>query len=227
MNASLTHQYVRNKLSPAATKDYELRMLESPELQDELEEALMLQQALGQDKAAVAGFKNTHWAASVKRPYQFQWALAASAALLFICTSLLTVNVYYNGQAENELLRNQIADLGKPRADVVFASVKIMRSAGNMVPDSIIQLPSQDTTIMLDIELGSRSRYAGELVFTLDSESHPVDLSWLGSPDADGFTTVAIDSEKIPAGLVWLQVSAKNGETLERRLLEFRASGQD
>lgn len=220
MNATFTYKYVRNKLSPAEAEEYELQMLDSTRLQDELEEALVLQQALRQDKTVPV-------AHSSKSSYRFRWAMAASIALLFICTSLLTMNVYYNGQAETELLKNHIADLGKPRSDVVFATIKIMRSADSMVPDSIIQLPIKDSTIMMEIELGSRSRDAQQLFFTLQSDNHPVDLSWIGSANANGLTTVAIDSEKIPTGPVWLQVSAKNGEILERRLLEFRASGLD
>ena len=98
-----------------------------------------------------------------------------------------------------------------------------MRTADNAIPDSIIQLPTQNTTVILDIELGSNSRIAKQLMFRMESEIR--DLSWTATPNTNGHTNVAINSEQIPSGLVWLVVSTMDGELLERRLIEFRKQG--
>ncbi len=222
MNSSLTDRYVRNKLSPAEIEEYELRMLDSPELQDELEEALLLQQALKLDSTQSNNLQRSRVTETENGSYWIQWALAASIALILV-SSYFHITTW----SETNLLKNQVATLSKPRSEVLFATVKIMRSASNSVPDSIIQLPDQNSTVLLEIELGSRSRNAQTLLFSLESENEPTDLSWVGSPGTDGLTTVAINSEQIPLGLVWLVVSAENGELLERRLLEFKASEQD
>jgi hypothetical protein len=216
MDSSVTYQYVRNKLSPARVEEYELRLLESPELQDELEEALMLQQALKLDESRSAENKHSETA---KRPNRMHWALAASIALML-------VSAYFHLTARNEsnLLKDQVAALSEPRSEVLFATVKIMRSSSNSVPESIIQLSDQNSTVLLEIELGGRSRTAHALLFSFESENEPGNLTWTGSPDTRGLATVAIYSEQIPLGLVWLVVSSTDGEVLERRLLEFKAS---
>ena len=219
MNNSLTDRYVRNKLSPDEVEAYELRMLDSPELQEELEEALILQHALKLDKTQSNNLQGFGATETKKGPNWVQWALAASSALILVSSYSHLTN-----WTETNLLKNQVADLSQPRANIIFATVKIMRSASNTVPDSIILLPDQKSTVMLEIELGSRSRNAQSLLFSFESENEPTDLSWVGSPDDHGLTTVTINSEQIPLGLVWLVVTSKNGEVLERRLLEFKAS---
>jgi len=222
MNSSLTYRYVRNKLLPAEVEEYEQRMLDSPELQDELEEVLLLQQALQFGKTESVKLQDSATWKTGGRPARIQWALAASVTILLASAYLLV-----SSWSEKSVLINQVASLSKPRPDVLVATVKIMRTAGNSVPDSIIQLPDKKTTVMLEIELGSRSRGARSLLFSFESENAPGNLSWVGSPDKGGLTTVAINSEQIPLGLVWLIVSATDGAVLERRLLEFKASGQD
>ena len=222
MNSSMTDRYVRNKLTPAEVEAYELQMMESPELQDELEEAQMLQKALRLGKTERQPLKDSAVAETTGGPNWTGWALAASIALL-----LGSAYFHVSTWSESGVLKNQVAELSQPRSEILFATVKIMRSAGNTVPDSIIQLPQQKATVMLEIELGSRSRNIQELRFRLESEAQPMDLSWVGSPDENGLATVAINSELIPSGLVWLVVSANSGEVLERRLLEFKASQRD
>lgn len=222
MNSSLSDKYVRNKLSSAEIKEYELRMLDSPQLQDELEEALILQQALKLDNAESNNLQESMGAEIANRSNWMQWALAASIALMLV-SSYFHVSTW----SKTNLLKNQVALLSKPRSEVFLATVKIMRSASNAVPDSIIQLPKRDSTIILEIELGGRSRSAQALLFSFESENELADLSWEGSPNADGLTTVAINSEQIPFGLVWLVVSSKSGEVFERRLLEFKAEGKN
>lgn len=222
MNSSLTDRYVRNKLTPSEAEEYELQMVDSPGLQDELEEAQMLQKALRLGETESQNLEDSAAAETKNGPSWTQWALAASIALL-----LGSAWIHVFSWSETNALRNQVATLSKPRSEVLFATVKIMRSAGNSVPDSIIQLPDQNSTVMLEIELGSRSRGAQSLLFSFESENTPTDLSWVGSPDTRGLTTVAINSEQIPLGLVWLVVSTSDGEVLERRLLEFKVSTQD
>ncbi len=222
MNNSRTDRYVRNKLTPAEVEAYELQMMDSPELQDELEEALLLKEALKLGRAGSEVPKDSGVVANDSGSRWMPWALAASVTLMLVSSYL-----YVSNWSETKLLKNQLASLSQPRSEVLFATVKIMRSAGNAVPDSIIQLPERSVMVMLEIELGSRSRNVQNLLFSFESEGQATGLNWIGSPDASGLTTVAINSEQIPLGMVWLVVSASDGEVLERRLLEFRASDQD
>lgn len=219
MYSSLTDRYVRNKLSVAEIEDYELRLLESPELQDELEESLMLQQALRLSASRPDEGKQIGVDQTGKQSNWMQWALAASIALMFVSSYF-----HLTTWKESIFLKDRVVALSEPRSEVLFATVKIMRSASNAVPDSIIQLSDHSAMVLLEIELGSQSRNAQTLLFSFESENEPTNVTWTGSPDANGLTTVAINSEQIPLGLVWLVVSSKDGEVLERRSLEFKAS---
>jgi hypothetical protein len=104
---------------------------------------------------------------------------------------------------------------------MVTIAVPIMRSAGNQTPDVIVQMPEKRAVFLFDIELGLQARAQQQLNFALVDDAGTTLLAWQGRPTADGRATAVINSEQVPASRLWLQVSA-NGESLERRLLEFR-----
>ncbi|RLA50732.1 MAG: hypothetical protein DRR42_12280 [Gammaproteobacteria bacterium] len=216
MDKLLTDRYIRNKLSPAENIEFEQRLLESRELQNEVEEALILQKALRLEKTLINESKHGTYEVNRISPVWMKWALAASTVL-----AIVSISFYFVENAERKLLVDQVASLGQPRTGVVSASIKIMRSADSHIPEAIIQLPTQDSILLLEVELGTHSRAEKKLNFAFQSDNDSTILAWTGVVDEHGMSSVAIDSERVPSGLVWLVVSGKEKIALERRLLEF------
>ena len=219
MNEPLTDKYVRDELSPAEADDFELRLFESPDLQDELEEVLILKKALKLDISRQERRKQPSTAENTGNSNWVKWALAASVTLLVVSSYF-----HLSSFTETSLLRDQIVTLGEPRSDVLFATVSLKRSSSNSVPETVIQLSDQHSKMYLEIELGGRSRNDKALLFSIENKDKQTLLTWSGSPDIHGFARVILSSEQMPTGFVWLVVSSMNGETLERRFLEVRES---
>ena len=182
MNSSLTDRYVNDNLSPAEVKEYELRLLEGPEMLDDLEDTLVLKKALKLDQARSHIYQNAGVPEIGSRPNWMQWALAASVVLLVFSSAF-----HLTSRNDNKFLKNLVTQLEQPRDNIIIATVKIMRSANNKVPGSIILLPNKNSTVLLEIELGSRSRAAQQLLFKLESEDKSINLTWSGSPDVGGY----------------------------------------
>ncbi len=218
MNKDITDRYVRNKLSPSAVEEYEVRMLESPELQKELEEALLLQRALESDEQ-VTGLTRTERSELSRYSH---WKSVALAASFFL--AVISLVLFLDSRGTTNALRRQLDELTQPRTQVLHVPVPIMRSANSTIPDVIVQLPDGYSIIMLDIELGTKSRTAPTLTFILNNDDRAPVLTWTAKPKTDGKSTVALNSEQISAGQSWLIISSAAGEELERRLLEFRDS---
>jgi len=216
MNSRQTDHYVRNKLSDAEQAAYELRLLESPELQDELEATLALQQALRlEKKSAPPSTDHTDPVKLPSHPWQ-NFALAASLAVVAI--SLVLV---FSSRQEISELNKQIIDMGQPRT-VLNVPVQIMRSAGDEIPDVIIQIPSGHAAVLLDIELSGRSAAHPNLQFALQNEPAEAIISWASST-SNNRSSFVLNAETLPTGKIWLRILDASGAQLERRLLEFRA----
>lgn len=211
--------YVNGDLSAEDTEAFETALLESSELQNDLETALALQ--------GVFSWKSPEHenAVSEPRPMQLrsdpghwhQLALAASVILAVVST----VMWWKTGNHAGDLER-QVQALSLPVSEVLKVEVPIMRSAGSRTPDVIVQKPEGRAAVLLDIELGLAAREKAQLAFTLMDPEGTTVLAWQSVPRATGRATVVIPAAQIPASRLWLQINDSDGNILERRLLEFR-----
>lgn len=214
----LADLYVRDKLSAGEEADFELRMLEDPELQEHVQTALAIRQCLKLGQACdEPGRTDTGMEARGSGDSWRNWVLAASVLLAVVTTLMLA-----KSNVESEQLRLRVAELSQPQTSVLSVPVNIMRTLGAGAADVIVQKPPAGSAIQLDIELGADSRNQGLLNFALSSDAGTPIVSWQASPSADGRATVLIRSELIPAGMVQLDIIHPDGNVLDRRLLEFR-----
>lgn len=211
--------YLRGKLSADDVEAFETALLESPELQAELETALALRALLSREP------DEAKQEATQPRPLQPQsgpenWQPVALAAS-FILAVVSTVMWWKTGNDAAGLER-QMQALSQPIAEVLIVPVPIMRSIGSQTPDVIIQKPQGRAAILLDIELGLRARQEAQLDFSLVDPAGETVLSWQSAPGDAGRATAVIKSGQISASRLWLHIADPEGEVLERRLLEFR-----
>ncbi len=216
----LVDMYVRNAMTGDEEADFEVRMLESPQLQQHVQtalairESLKLQETIGESSSDPLS-RDHH----LKPGYSWgRTALAASVLLAVVSTMMLVKT-----SIESNQLKHQIADLIQPQTSVLTIPVNIMRSAGSGTPDVIVQKPSDGSVIQLDIELSGQAQAQPSLLFSLLSGGQDSIISWQVSPSANGRSTVLIRSEQIPTGLVQLQITDVDGNILDRHLLEFRS----
>lgn len=215
----LADMYVRDMLPADQEAEFELRMLESPELQQHVETALAIQQSLRLDQAhQEPGHDNDDEPEIMETGSGWKnWALAASVLLAVVSILLLA-----KSNVESEQLRLRVAELSQPQTLVLHVPVDIMRSFDAGTADVIVQKPPTGAAIQLDIELGQESRNQPLLGFSLlDATDTPI-VTWQASPSADGRATALIRSEQTPTGLLQLTISNADGVVLDRRLIEFR-----
>jgi len=213
-------RYVRDQLSPKEIAAFETELLESPTLQQELEAVLALHTLLDTELAAESGKGIADQPAQVLET-KADWNRLALAATVILAV-LSTVMWWKTGNDASDLGR-QLEIVSLPQTNVLTVVVPIMRSASSRTPDVIVQKPVGEAAIILDIELGLQAREQEQLNFELVDPGGKTLLSWQSSPAEDGRATVLIDNRQIPASRLWLRINASNGNTLERRLLEFRA----
>jgi hypothetical protein len=214
----LADLYVRDKLSGDEEADFEVRMLESPQLQQHVETALAIQESLKLDQAH--GKASPMALGSDQRKAGNPWgnmALAASVLLAVVSTVMLA-----RTSIESDRLKQQVAELSQPQSSVLTVPISIMRSLGSGSPDVIVQKPPDGSVIQLDIELSRQSLAQPLLQFALESETESPILAWQTPPSANGRTTVLLQSRQIPTGLAQLSISDIDGNTLQSFLLEFR-----
>lgn len=210
-------RYLRNELSAEEEAELETVLLDSPELQDELEAAMALREALRLDEEAKS-FDNEEPANLLEGRNNWQTlALAASVLLAVFSTTM-----FWKVSNESAALQQQIDTMGQPFSDVLTVSVDIMRSGGN-VPDVVVQKPRSNALLLLEIELNPRGQQLDEIRMTLRDESRSELLAWTSAVHGQDYVTVAIPSRQVPDGRVWLEMSESNGEVFDRRLLEFLA----
>ena len=205
--------YVRNGLNSEEMAAFETAMLDSPELQQQLEAALAIQRALllesGLDtEPAASRDADNHW---------HGMAMAAAVVLAVFSTTM-----YWKTSNHNAMLRSELAALRQPRGVALTVPVDIMRSAGTDIPDVIIQKPGGDALLVLDVELSQAMAGAGQVHLVLRNQQDAALFSFAGTPTEHGRLSVAFNPDALPVGQVWLEMSAHQGQAVDRRLLEFR-----
>ena len=209
-------RYVLDKLSEEEVVEFEEQLLEDASLQTELEAVLLVKEALKLENEEAA---DTLQLADTA-PGRNQWSTMAIAASVLL--AVVSTTFYWRTSVEAGHLREQLMALQAPRTSVLNVAVNIMRSAGSTTPDVIIQKPAGNGVIVLDIELSARFQNLNMINFELQTDHSTGGLKWSAPPTPGGRASVVLNSEKVPDGLVHLQMSDASGEVLESRLLEFR-----
>ena len=202
-------RYVLNQLDPEEEAAFEARLLEDAGLQAEVEAALGIVTAVrlgGEESRAAA--RGNPWTS---------YALAASIAL-----AVLSTVMYWHASVESGDLQNRLDALRSPQANVLTVPVDIMRSADKSTPDAIIQKPTGNGAVVLDIELPARFQQSNSIDFTLRDAAGASVLAWSSAPDARGRARVLLQGGTVPEGRVELEMSANDGQLTDSRLIEFR-----
>jgi len=216
-NAKLIDRYLRDELMADEEEAFEMELLESPEMQLQLETAMAIQRAIlltdefdraNNTQAPPVAAAGNHWPT---------WALAASVTL-----ALFSTIMFWKLSTEAGALRSEIDALRQPRTTELIVPVDIMRSADQQTPDVVIQKPDADVLMVLDIELSGVAVRAGPLQLVLRDAQSAELFSWGASGSQNGRLSVAFNSSVMPRGRVWLEISGADAGVLDRRLLEFR-----
>ena len=210
-------RYVRDELAVDETVEFEQALMESSAMQQDLETALGLREAL-----LLVPEQNLPRNGLLPEflPGGGNWQPVALAASLLL--AVFSTVMFWKVSNDSAGLQNQLDLLNQPRTQLLSVPVNIMRSASSRTPDVIIQKPLGHSAILLDIELGSAASELEELIFELVDDGGVAISSWNAAPTQSGRASVMLSSERIPSARLWLQISSGQGRTLERRLLEFR-----
>jgi len=214
--AGLVDSYVRDELSPEEMAEFETAMLDSPELQTQVDTALAIQRALQLEQE----FDQWPASASTREHARNHWqglAIAAGVVLAVFSTTM-----YWKVSNDNASLRSELGSLRQPKGVVLTVPVDIMRSAGGQTPDVIVQKPKGNALVVLDIELSPAMGAAGKIHLVLRDLHRAVLFTLEGSRAEDGRLRVAFNADTLPYGQVWLEMSAARDGAVDRRLLEFR-----
>lgn len=212
-------RYLRNGLTTDEEAVFETALLDSPDLQLQLETALgirqavLLQAAMGEAEKAYppSGLDaRNHW-----QPL----ALAASVVLAVFSTTM-----YWQVSNKAGMLQSEITAMSQPRSSVLTVPVDIMRSAGSQTPDVIVQKPDGNALLVLDVELSPAVAALGQVRMSLRDAQAVELLAWDSGGFDDGRVTAAFDARKLPNGKVWLEMADGQGRVIDRRLLEFLPS---
>lgn len=210
-------RYLRNELAADQEAEFETALLESAQLQQDLEAAMAIRQALileDELRDPVSDDARNEIMAGGSRWQSL--ALAASVILAVFSTTM-----YWRVSNQAAGLESRIAVLQNPRGTVVTVPVDIMRSSGSRAPDVIVRKPEGAALIVLDIEATQSVLGLDRVQLALrDGEGQRL-FSWAASPDASGRIRSALDASSLPAGKLWLEMGRED-EVLDRRLLEFR-----
>ena len=210
-------RYVRDEMVVDETVEFEQALMESPAMQQDLETALGLREALLlEPKQSVS--RNILSPEPLPGGGNWQPVALAASVLLAVFSSVM----FWKVSNDSAGLQNQLDLLRQPWTQVLTVPVNIMRSASNRTPDEIIQKPVGHSAILLDIELGPAASKLEELVFELVADDGTVISSWNAAPVQNGRASVLLNSEQVPSTRLWLQISSSAGQKLGRRLLEFR-----
>ncbi|MEJ8566000.1 hypothetical protein [Elongatibacter sediminis] len=210
-------RYLRDELTAEDEMRFETALLESPELQSDLEAALAVRRALEIEMQADRA------APPVETPAvegQTPWIPMALTGSLVVV--VLSGVMYWNVSHEMADLRNGMQALERPHSHEVLVPLDIMRSASTDIPEAVIYKPTGGEFIALDIELTAIAREAGHLRMALRSPEGLEVATWHASASANGRVRSSFDPEFLPEGQVWLEVQDSEGTMLDRRLLEFR-----
>jgi len=214
----LVDRYVRNQLSAEDEADFELRMLQSKELQQHLQAALGIKETFKLDERTAKS--STKSPVADQSRLNFHWkdmAIAASVLIAVITSAGLVVSQYQSNRLEDK-----IAELNQPPTSVLVVPVQIMRSSKMGSSKVLVAKPSGRTLIQLDIELSRKAQAIPLLQFTLINDGQESLLRWQASPSASGRATVLLRNDQVPVGRMLLNISDNNGNVLEHHMLEFR-----
>ncbi len=217
----LIHRYLRDELTEQEASAFEVAVLESPELQDELEAAMAVQHSFKMAEAKgveVSGQPakggNLQVSADKKRTMSLpQWSLAASVVIA--AASLL---FFWQARQQIGELEHSIAsqNLARPGAGL---TLPVMRAGSTQA--FVVQRPASGSIVNLGVEVAANSAQTPlQLAFMTVAEQQVL-YRWNGIPDAENTVSKAIDARFFPVGRVWLVIRDADGELLERRLLEF------
>lgn len=212
-------RYLRNGLTTDEEAIFETMLLDSPDLQLQLETSMGIRQALLLQAEMSATEKAYPPSTLDARNHWQPLALAASVVLAVFSTTM-----YWQVSNKAGMLQSEITAMSQPRTSVLTVPVDIMRSADSQTPDVIVQKPEGNALLVLDVELGPAVAALGRVRMSLRDAQALELLAWDSGGFEDGRATVAFDARKLPNGKVWLEMSDEQGRVIDRRLLEFLPS---
>lgn len=218
IDAQWIDRYLRDQLGPEEEEAFEVELMDSPELQRELEAALGLREVLRADERSAPDAEEGP--VDITGAPTAKWRNFAMAACLVL--AVFSTTMYWRTSNELSNARNDLESLMQPVGDVLRVPVDIMRSGSQQEPDVIVQKPADDALLLLDIEVSPRARQEPALNLRLVSDDGTELMAWSSRPLPSGRHTAAIRSAQIPTSRIWLEASSLEGELLDRRLLEFR-----
>lgn len=214
-HSELLDRYLRNELSADEEAVFETALLDSDELQEALETALALRETIQHDHPAEP--YGTGSPEDVLKAHNHWQPFALAASLLL---AVFSTTMYWKVSNESMALRHTVDSLNQPYTNLQTVSVEIMRSGGK-TPDIIIQKPDHSALLLLEIELSERVQSLDSVHMTLGNEAHSELLAWTSILNGNRTASVAIPSQQLPVGRVWLEFTDSTGTVLDRRLLEF------
>ena len=212
-------RYVRNDLTVEEITEFELALMESPQMQKGLEAVLGLREALllEPDPGQETGVDDL-LPESLSGGGNWRSLAMVASVLLAVFSTVM----FWKVSNDSAALQNQLDLLSQPRTVLLTVPVNIMRSASSQEPDVIVKIPTGHSAMMLDIELNPASRQQPSLGFALLDEAGTAVLKWSATAGATGHVEALLNSEQVPASRLWLEISSEDGQVLDRRLLEFR-----
>lgn len=213
---SWVDRYVRDQLSTDEIAEFEIALMDSPALADELETALAIRAtlALGPEQQAAS---NEILPESLSG--SGNWQPLALAAMVIL--ALFSTVMFWKSGNDAAALQRQLEQLSQPRTGILNVPVNIMRSSGSENPDVVIKIPTGHSGILLDIELSSAARKIDELHFTLRNEAGERVANWTGQASPTGRAEVMLGSEQVPAELLSLEISSEAGTLIDQRWILF------
>ena len=209
-------RYLRNELTVEQEAEFETALLDSAELQQELEAAMGVRQALLLDEELPAATTERADGVMGGGPRWQSLAMAASVILAVFSTTM-----YWRVSNQAAGLESEIAALRQPNGNVLTVPVDIMRSSSERTPDVIVRKPQGAAIVLLDIEASQALIDLDRVHVALREPQGEQIFSWTASPDSRGRIRSALDAESLPTGKLWLEMGSGE-EVLDRRLLEFR-----
>lgn len=210
-------RYLRNELTEEQEAEFETALLDSTQLQQDLEAAMGVRQALLLDEELPA--RDTGEALDGPMAAGSRWQSLAMAASVVL--AVFSTTMYWRESNQAAGLQSEIAALRQPRGNVLTVPVDIMRSGTDQTPDVIVRKPEGAAIIVLDIEASQAVIGLDTIQMDLREPQGQVLLSWTARADSGGRIRSALDVSTLPAGKLWLEMG-QGEKVLDRRLLEFR-----
>ncbi|KAA9134109.1 hypothetical protein F3N42_00745 [Marinihelvus fidelis] len=212
--------YVAGALSDEETAEFELQMMSSTELQDEVEAALALRVAV--EKAPGADGTSE----AIRATGRFSAPMARYATAASVLLAIVSVALFWRSNSEVRTLREMLDTTGAPYSSVVQVRLDsgAMRSAGTPGNVRVIQVPPQDGLVLfsLDVPLELAASPAVDLELAFSSGHPSLDLA--ATPQPNGKVLVAIPARSVPTGRATLLLRSTNGtDAVSNAIdLEFR-----